>query len=289
LKKVLVYEIPYPGVRVLADSAGAGTVAQAAVITGDDGTASFQWTPGTAAASQLRLSADGVPAAAMTVSAGSGVVNATSVVNAASFSASLAPGALATVFGVNLAGGGTAQASVPWPAALGGVQVFVNGAAVPLTYVSDKQINLLLPRDVPEGTVQLAVQNGLGKSAPVSVTVGPVAPGIFLLDGGYGAILNAGTADTTQARPAGAGDYIEIYCTGLGPVANSGGLSQTTLSPQVFIGGKAATVSYSGLAPGFEGLYQVNAQMPAGLGAGAQPISVTVGGVRSNEVRTSVR
>jgi uncharacterized protein (TIGR03437 family) len=225
----------------------------------------------------------------MTVSAGSGVVNATSVVNAASFSASLAPGSLATVFGVNLAAGGTAQASVPWPAALAGVQVFVNGAAVPLTYVSDRQINLLLPRNVPEGTVQLAIENGAGRSAPVPVTVGPVAPGIFLLDGGYGAILTSGTADTTQVRPVGAGDFIEIYCTGLGPVTNSGGLSKTTLSPQVTIGGKAAIVSYSGLAPGFEGLYQVNAQVPAGLAAGTQPVSITVGGVRSNEVKASVR
>jgi uncharacterized protein (TIGR03437 family) len=285
-----VNELPYPGVRVTADSAGSGTVAQAAVVTGDDGTASFQWTPGTAAANQLKLSAEGAPAAAMTVSAGRSVVNTTSVVNAASFTASVAPGALATVWGVNLADGGTAQASTPWPAALAGVRVLVNGNAVPLTFVSDQQINLLLPRDVPEGTVQLAVENGLGRSAPAAVTVGPVAPGIFVSgDGGYGAILNAGTAATTQTRPAAAGDYIEIYCTGLGPVANSGGLAQTTLSPQVAIGGKSATVTYSGLAPGYEGLYQVNAQIPAGLAAGAQPVSITVGGVRSNEVKASVQ
>jgi uncharacterized protein (TIGR03437 family) len=33
----------------------------------------------------------------------------------------------------------------------------------------------------------------------------------------------------------------------------------------VFIGNLAATVSYSGLAPGFPGLYQINAVVPSSL------------------------
>jgi len=47
------------------------------------------------------------------------------------------------------------------------------------------------------------------------------------------------------------------------------------------IGGQQATVQFAGLAPGFVGLYQVNAYVPAGIGTGNQPITIAVGGVTS--------
>jgi minor extracellular serine protease Vpr len=46
----------------------------------------------------------------------------------------------------------------------------------------------------------------------------------------------------------------------------------------VTIGGQTATVLFSGLAPGFPGLYQVNATVPAGISAGTLPVSLTIGG-----------
>ncbi len=46
------------------------------------------------------------------------------------------------------------------------------------------------------------------------------------------------------------------------------------------IGGQQVTPSFCGLAPGFA-IYQVNVQIPAGLGAGNQPITITVGGQTS--------
>jgi uncharacterized protein (TIGR03437 family) len=50
----------------------------------------------------------------------------------------------------------------------------------------------------------------------------------------------------------------------------------------VTIGAVKAKVSFSGLAPGFVGLYQVNAVVPAGLASGNQPVVITVGGAKSN-------
>jgi uncharacterized protein (TIGR03437 family) len=50
------------------------------------------------------------------------------------------------------------------------------------------------------------------------------------------------------------------------------------------MGGTAAPVSFSGLAPGFVGLYQVNAQVPAGLSAGNQAVLIKMGGASSNSV-----
>ncbi len=74
-------------------------------------------------------------------------------------------------------------------------------------------------------------------------------------------------------RPAAAGTYLSIYCTGLGSVSNqpatgtaapASPLAVTTTTPTVTIGGVAAQVSFSGLTPGTVGLYQVNVQVPVG-------------------------
>jgi uncharacterized protein (TIGR03437 family) len=57
----------------------------------------------------------------------------------------------------------------------------------------------------------------------------------------------------------------------------------------VTIGGVQANVTFYGLAPGFVGLYQVNAQVPAGLPAGdAVPLVLTIGGQSSNTVTVAI-
>jgi uncharacterized protein (TIGR03437 family) len=53
------------------------------------------------------------------------------------------------------------------------------------------------------------------------------------------------------------------------------------LTATVTIGGVAAPVDYAGMAPGFVGLYQVNAHVPTVLSAGNQPVIITVNGVQS--------
>jgi uncharacterized protein (TIGR03437 family) len=47
------------------------------------------------------------------------------------------------------------------------------------------------------------------------------------------------------------------------------------------IGGQQAQIQFAGLAPGFVGLYQVNAYIPSGLAAGNQPITISIGGKTS--------
>ena len=89
-----------------------------------------------------------------------------------------------------------------------------------------------------------------------------------------------------------------LFATGLGAVNNppdvgrpaqASPLSTTTTSPSVTIGGRAAAVSFSGLAPGFVGLYQVNVTLPDGVAAGDQPVVLTIGGISSNTVTLSIR
>jgi uncharacterized protein (TIGR03437 family) len=50
----------------------------------------------------------------------------------------------------------------------------------------------------------------------------------------------------------------------------------------VTIAGLTASVTYSGLAPGLVGVYQITVQAPAGLPTGNQPVQITIGGVVSN-------
>ena len=114
-------------------------------------------------------------------------------------------------------------------------------------------------------------------SAPVSVAIAPTSPGIFPVTNGFGAILIAntntlvgqpGSIPGRASRPANPGEFITIFATGLGSVANppatgAPASGQTTLAaPQVSVRGVQATVAFSGMAPGFVALYQVNVVVP---------------------------
>ena len=282
--------VPYPGVRVQAAASRGGAVSPAETLTNEEGLASFRWTPGPEALNELRLSAAGVTVIATAL--GKPAAASAGVVNAASYRAELAPGALASIFGANLAGGALYAAAYPWPSGIAGVQVKLNGVALPLLMVSDRQINFLIPLEVAAGSAELVVVTPLGTSDPVTVTLEPAAPGIFFdWASGVGAVLVAGTGKLTTERPAASGDYLEIYATGLGAVEAAGGmLRRTRLTPRVLIGDReAGEVTYSGLAPGYLGLYQVNARVPAGLAAGDARLRLEIGGRVSNEVRIRLR
>jgi uncharacterized protein (TIGR03437 family) len=120
-----------------------------------------------------------------------------------------------------------------------------------------------------------------------------------------GVVVIAGT-EVLAAPPSGGGrkpvaasEFISIYCTGLGAVSNqpatgiaapAGPLSVTIATPTVTIGGIMAQVTFSGLAPGAVGLYQVNVQVPVGAPAGdAVPVTLSIGGVDSNTVTIAVQ
>jgi uncharacterized protein (TIGR03437 family) len=58
----------------------------------------------------------------------------------------------------------------------------------------------------------------------------------------------------------------------------------------VTMGGQQATVRFSGMAPGYVGLWQINAQIPQTATPGnAVPLVVTAGGAASNTVTIAVQ
>jgi uncharacterized protein (TIGR03437 family) len=101
----------------------------------------------------------------------------------------------------------------------------------------------------------------------------------------------------SATAPAKAGDVLVIYCVGLGmadqtladgaispaaPLANVPGVS-------VMVGGQNATIKFAGLAPGFVGLYQINAVMPGGVSSGNALVLVRAGGQTSPAVNLAVQ
>src|SRR5260370_2827290 len=89
------------------------------------------------------------------------VVSSGGVVNAASFTAPVAPGALISIFGVNLAPQIAAASQIPLSTLLAGVSVrFDNNVFAPLLFVSPTQVNPQLPWErVWNGNVTLVVPN----------------------------------------------------------------------------------------------------------------------------------
>lgn len=220
---------------------------------------------------------------------GNGVfVNPQGVLSAASFAPAgnpISPGEFIALFGTGLAAANQ-TAKPPYPATLGNVTVTINGTKAPIYFVSSTQVNCLVPYEITGSTASITVTNGSAASNMVTVPVAPTSPGIYSLDQsgtGSGAIEHASGAVVNANNPASAGETVVIYLTGLGPVtpsiadgtASTGKpLNQTPL-PIVYIADQQAAVGFSGLAPGFPGLYQINVTIPATLAApGNYPIGV---------------
>ena len=242
---------------------------------------------------------------------------ANSVVNGASFrtatepNSAIAPGASVAIFGTDLASDTVLAQEVPLPTTLGDTSVTFNDVPAPLFFVSGAQINAQVPFELMTGTGSVTVQVTRGSETSEAQPVGfaAVSPGIFTLNEqgtGQGAILIANTpflaAPTgvlEDSRPAQRGEFVSLFCTGLGPVqpeVKSGEVAPSTpplaetLSPTlVNISDIPALVTFSGLAPGFVGLYQVNVQVPMGVPSGVQEVEIIINGVPGNTVTIAVQ
>jgi uncharacterized protein (TIGR03437 family) len=238
---------------------------------------------------------------------GAGVyLNPLGVVNAASFApftAGVSPREYLTLFGSGLAAAPAIAHSLPFPTTLGNVRVLIDNVAAPLSYVSQTQINLLVPAAIPEtagSIVQIQVMNGTSASNTVTAFVYLSTAGVFSDSAnglGYAAALhNADFSLVTSSNPAQPGETVDIFLTGLGDVSPSppdgaagpsppSQLSSTTVTPTAEIGGTAATVLFSGLAPGLAG-YQIDLTVPTGLTAGDNLLEVD--GADSSTVETLI-
>lgn len=181
----------------------------------------------------------------------------------------IAPGAVLEVYGENLTTGSTITANpFDWKYRLAGTRLRVNGSASPIYYASPDQLNVQFPFDLEPGSnAEITVSVGEKTFSVGFARVAPSAPVI------RGVIPQAGV--------------LQIFVTGLGAL-NSGivtgavapfdRLIPTRETPRVRIAGRETAIEFSGLAPGWVGLYQVNAVIPADLPVGVIEVELGLGG-----------
>jgi len=235
-------------------------------------------------------------------STGTPKINPNGVVNAAHLgSAGLSPGGLITIFGSNLANAPKPALPIPYlPDELGGTSVMIGTFKAKLLYVSPTQINAQVPVELTSDSAQVKVLVNNLETDAVTLKVLPYDPGLFTADGdpaGLVAGLNPNLTPITVASPAKRGTIIMLFGTGWGPVIPAvasgqfaGTTVQTVQKPEVQLSGWSIPVIYSGLSPGFVGVYMVQFQIPADAPTGdAVPVVLGIGGRGTNYAKIAIR
>jgi uncharacterized protein (TIGR03437 family) len=220
--------------------------------------------------------------------------------NGASYTAVLAPGGFASLFGESLyqvnSSGNPADLSIFIRDAVGATH------RAEVAYAGFGQVNLLVPREAAPGPAELTLTNFAGSSNPLTVSIARIAPGLFSADGsgrgapaGLATIVRPDLTRTEQALaecraqtcppvpiPAGLGvqTFLSLYATGMREAA----------SASVEIGGIRSQVQYAGPQGQFPGLDQINVVVPPELaGRGLVSIRLSVDGVFAPELTISIR
>jgi uncharacterized protein (TIGR03437 family) len=271
---LLIAETATNLIRSFTTSAGLATIA-------GTGTPGFSGDGGPASAAQLNVPADiavdanGVIWLAdagnnrirtLTPSTGPAQeVTGATVVNAASVAlGDIAPGEIITIFGSGFDPKQT--------------QLLFDGKPATTFYIGSSQINALTPANLmPNSTTQVSITVAGATMTTLPSNVVSAMPGIFTVGGGIGqaAAINEDGTVNSASNPAARGSVIVLYATGQGK-----DLSPVSLT----IGGYTAALQYAGPAPGFQGLMQINAQIPGGfLVPGILPVVLSIGNASSQD------
>jgi uncharacterized protein (TIGR03437 family) len=227
------------------------------------------------------------------------------VTNAASYEAGVvAFDSIASIFGsFQTSDGqpGTPASGTALPTTLKGVSVTLNGIATSLFYVSNTQVNFLVPPGAGTGQATVVVTSSNGTTRTGNVNVVSAAPGVFTVDSSgrgtaaaqtttdgiaYQSISNPDGSERiidpgTTARP----NFLILYATGVrrAMAANPTDGNGVAEAVTVLIQGVPATVTYAGQAPPWQGLDQLNVIIPPELaGLGQLQVRLIVNGRSSN-------
>jgi uncharacterized protein (TIGR03437 family) len=237
----------------------------------------------------------------------------TGAISASQFGAfpTFAPGSWIEIYGSNLAAateewGASDFNGVLAPTALGGTSVTIGGQSAFVDYVSASQVNVQVPAGVASGAQPLVVTTAAGASAPFTVSVDAVQPGLLapptsfkiggtqyvaaLFPDGVTYVLPPGAIAGLPSRLAKPGDTVMLYGVGFGTVSPNippgqiAELSNSLVAPfSVSIGGTQATANYDGQAPTFVGLYQFNVVIPNIPASNTAPLTFSLNGVNGTQ------
>jgi uncharacterized protein (TIGR03437 family) len=223
---------------------------------------------------------------------------AASIVNAGNYAPGpFAPNSILTIFGSGLARSsqvltaGDIQGGI-LPTELNYTRVYVDNYPAPLFYVSDGQINFLVPGNQSTGDARIRVAMQGNAGPEVTVTIAAAAPALFTTPAGLAIATHADNSLITADAPTRANEIIVVYATGLGKTAPNpatGAIPQyaaqilALADLKVSVGGavlSADRIKYAGLTPGSAGLYQINLAVPDSSGTDPE-IRVAIGGQSS--------
>ncbi len=213
--------------------------------------------------------------------------SAASIVNAAdNQSGELAPNAIGTVYGTNLAYSTSAVSAddirggeLPIRLGPSETMVFINNLPAALFYVSPTQINFLVPPNLLPGPASVYVVVDSWRGPIIQLTLAAAAPGLFQLDAHNVVATRADGSVLTPSDPGKPGEVVVLWATGLGatspaadgfrlPMAAAPLVSGANIS--VLLDGTAlapGAIFYAGVSPGFCGLYQINLTLPQSMSA----------------------
>jgi trimeric autotransporter adhesin len=234
-------------------------------------------------------------------------IKAGGVISASAFGAfpSIAYGSWIEIYGSNLAVNTRSWTAADFsgvnaPTSLDRTVVTIAGVHAFVDYISPGQVNAQVPANTGTGNLQVTVSTSAGTSAPISVNVNAVQPGLWappnFLVGGKQYVAATFTDGVTYVAPpnsipgitsrqAKPGETIILYGVGFGTVA-PGGLpgqivqqaNSLTVPIQFNFGGTAAGVPlYYGLAGNFVGLYEFYVVVPSVANNDLVPLSFALG------------
>jgi uncharacterized protein (TIGR03437 family) len=219
---------------------------------------------------------------------------------------------LVSLFGANLCASAKVAATLPLPTTLNSTTVRVRDAAgqeraAPLLFVSPTQINYQIPPGTEAGTATITVVNGEVPVATETISIAPVAPGIFSADssgrgwaaGSVQRIKNGVSTyeQVVQYDPAlkqfvplpidlSAADedvYLLLYGTGVRH-------RTATTNVKAQLNGTDVPVIYAAAQSQFVGVDQINVHLPRTLsGRGEVTLSLVVDGKPANPVKLKIK
>jgi uncharacterized protein (TIGR03437 family) len=185
------------------------------------------------------------------------------IVNAVPTQQTVYPGAIAAIYGSNLALSPTAA------------QVTLNSVPVQIQYASAVQINFVIPAGFPTGPATLNLNSGFASAFPVLLQIGNPPPAISTVTNVSGVPLSA-------SNSAGTSDILNVMVSGLDPTVPA---SPSRL--QVTVSGIAMPVL--GITPAANGQFQIQIILTQSFAGAQVPLAVSVDGSSSAPFTIVVR
>jgi uncharacterized protein (TIGR03437 family) len=214
----------------------------------------------------------------------------------------VAPGSVASIFGVNLASATLDGPASPLAQTLAGVTAHIGSELLPLYFASPTQINLQIPPGLAPGAQTITVSSQGMPDVSAGFTVAQDAPGLFpLVLGGqsYALVLHEDGTLVTPDAPAIIGELLTLYGTGFGATspARPEGLAVPATPPYlvvdpvtVQVGAGVFTPDSAFAAPGQVGLDLVQFRLDSSAPSGASAsLNAAVNGIASNTLLLPIK